>query len=231
MTASEDQLSKPPCADDCSASVSCVQLVAPPTIYRDCLAHMLCAYGVRTTVSERIECSLERPDVLLLDVTRGYVLPASLRDDLERFQAAADPAPIVIIADLREQFDAIRGQIDRVVACIPSSLTVRGTLSALRFACDGGRFAPLRFMDSIHEMRGAASDSEALDCASLTPREQQIIHLLRCGKANKAIAHELAISLSTVKVHVHNIMKKSNSRNRTEVALLKSDLNGHQPAA
>ncbi|MGZ9174567.1 MAG: response regulator transcription factor, partial [Candidatus Binatia bacterium] len=42
---------------------------------------------------------------------------------------------------------------------------------------------------------------------------------VRQGKANKVIAHELNISESTVKVHLHNIMKKLRVKNRTEVAV------------
>jgi DNA-binding NarL/FixJ family response regulator len=41
---------------------------------------------------------------------------------------------------------------------------------------------------------------------------------LRQGKANKTIAYELTMSESTVKVHMHNIMKKIGATNRTEVA-------------
>ena len=39
-------------------------------------------------------------------------------------------------------------------------------------------------------------------------------------EANKAIAHALAMSESTVKVHIRNIMKKMQATNRTEVACL-----------
>jgi DNA-binding NarL/FixJ family response regulator len=47
-----------------------------------------------------------------------------------------------------------------------------------------------------------------------------VLEALRKGKANKAIAFELSIHESTVKVHVRNIMKKLGARNRTEVVYL-----------
>jgi DNA-binding NarL/FixJ family response regulator len=51
-----------------------------------------------------------------------------------------------------------------------------------------------------------------------TPRQIAVLGHLTQGKSNKVIAYELAMSESTVKVHIRNIMKKMNASNRTEVA-------------
>jgi DNA-binding NarL/FixJ family response regulator len=51
-----------------------------------------------------------------------------------------------------------------------------------------------------------------------------VLRALREGKANKIIAYELNMRESTVKVHVRNIMKRLNARNRTEVAFKTRDL-------
>jgi len=51
-----------------------------------------------------------------------------------------------------------------------------------------------------------------------TPRQIAVLGHLTQGKSNKVIACELAMSESTVKVHIRNIMKKMNAANRTEVA-------------
>ena len=56
----------------------------------------------------------------------------------------------------------------------------------------------------------------------LTVREEQIIALLRCGMPNKQIARELGLSEGTVKVHLHNIMKKCDVANRTQIIALPS---------
>lgn len=49
----------------------------------------------------------------------------------------------------------------------------------------------------------------------LTPRQQQIMELLRAGKVNKEIARELGIGVGTVKQHVVTLFKRLNVRNRT----------------
>jgi DNA-binding NarL/FixJ family response regulator len=54
---------------------------------------------------------------------------------------------------------------------------------------------------------------------ALTARERDVLKILRKGRQNKTIAFELGIAESTVKVHLHKIMKKLHVSNRTQVAL------------
>jgi DNA-binding NarL/FixJ family response regulator len=61
------------------------------------------------------------------------------------------------------------------------------------------------------------SDARQLPAAKFTTREKSVITLLKLGTSDKIIASELQMSESTVKVHIHNIMRKMNVRNRTEV--------------
>jgi LuxR family transcriptional regulator, maltose regulon positive regulatory protein len=51
----------------------------------------------------------------------------------------------------------------------------------------------------------------------LTPREQEVLHLLVDGASNQEIASQLVISLATVKKHVSNILGKLGVESRTQV--------------
>lgn len=51
----------------------------------------------------------------------------------------------------------------------------------------------------------------------LSKREQEIARLVILGKDNQNIASELSLALSTVKVHVHNILRKCDQPNRQEL--------------
>jgi LuxR family transcriptional regulator, maltose regulon positive regulatory protein len=55
---------------------------------------------------------------------------------------------------------------------------------------------------------------------SLSPREQEILDLVRQGLTNPEIAQTLFVSVSTVKVHMRHIFEKLGVRTRTEAALL-----------
>ena len=74
-----------------------------------------------------------------------------------------------------------------------------------RYICDEIRHI---ISEQSNEMAG-----EAPDVKSLTEREIQIIHLIKDGNSSKEIARQLDISLKTVEVHRHNILKKLQLRN------------------
>ena len=52
---------------------------------------------------------------------------------------------------------------------------------------------------------------------TLTTREREIIALVLMGKDNQNIASELQLALGTVKAHVHNILKKTNTSDRQKL--------------
>ena len=53
---------------------------------------------------------------------------------------------------------------------------------------------------------------------SLTPRESEILALVKRGRSNKDIARQLAISSATVKNHMHNILQKLQVSRRGQAA-------------
>src|SRR5215472_16914012 len=69
--------------------------------------------------------------------------------------------------------------------------------------------------------------------ARLSDRELEIVQLIDDGMSNQEIAHQLFITLATVKNHVHNILDKLGVHTRTEAAALVRDCSlesaGRQP--
>jgi DNA-binding CsgD family transcriptional regulator len=54
--------------------------------------------------------------------------------------------------------------------------------------------------------------------ASLSPRQQEILHSVLCNRANKEIASNLNITVRTVKFHISSLLSKFGVENRTELA-------------
>ena len=52
---------------------------------------------------------------------------------------------------------------------------------------------------------------------TLTERELEVLHLIATGRTNKKIAHQLIVSIGTVKAHTASIFRKLDVSNRTEV--------------
>jgi LuxR family maltose regulon positive regulatory protein len=60
---------------------------------------------------------------------------------------------------------------------------------------------------------------------TLTAREVEVLRLMAAGRSNPEIAEELVITLTTVKAHVRNILRKLDVENRTQAAARARDLN------
>jgi DNA-binding NarL/FixJ family response regulator len=56
----------------------------------------------------------------------------------------------------------------------------------------------------------------------LTPREFQVAMLVARGLTNKEIARQLGLSIGTVKLHVHNILRKLGATKRYAIFRLPS---------
>lgn len=67
---------------------------------------------------------------------------------------------------------------------------------------------------------GIPEQSPRLEGKGLTNRELQILKLVSMGHQNKHIAHGMALSEHTVKVHVHNLITKLGVSNRTQAAAI-----------
>jgi DNA-binding CsgD family transcriptional regulator len=64
--------------------------------------------------------------------------------------------------------------------------------------------------------------SVATSSSILTPREAEVLNLIRKGFSNSEIAEKLVISTSTAKVHVHHILKKLGVESRLQAALIEN---------
>jgi DNA-binding NarL/FixJ family response regulator len=127
-------------------------------------------------------------------------------------------APLIILSatdnaeSLIEAFESgARGYIPTVST--PPELVVE----IIRLVKAGGTFVPPSGL-RVQRMTRKGLPTRTARGQQFTARQIAVLNLLTHGKTNKIIAYELAISESTVKVHVRNIMKKMNASNRTEVA-------------
>ena len=89
-------------------------------------------------------------------------------------------------------------------------------LSAMRFVQAGGFFVPSNALLLSSPPRRLSPVVQS--AAGLTARELTVLELVKEGKTNKVIAGELHLSGNTVKVHVHNILRKMRASNRMEAA-------------
>lgn len=75
-----------------------------------------------------------------------------------------------------------------------------------------------RVADAVQPVGPQGQAPLKADHPGLTPREQEVLHLLQKRCTNREIAHLLTIELGTVKNHVHSILQKLNVDSRRAAA-------------
>lgn len=88
----------------------------------------------------------------------------------------------------------------------------RGTLiEAVRAVAAGQRYLP---------PATAARLVEGMESERLTARELDVLRLLAQGQRNREIADSLGLAEPTVKIHVNNVLRKLQVKDRTEAAMV-----------
>jgi DNA-binding NarL/FixJ family response regulator len=151
---------------------------------------------------------------------------------LQQIQLNFAEVAVILISDF-ESGDRVVEALGRGVrGYIPTSASFDVAIKAMRLVEAGGTFVPATSLMNLSDMTpGSANGSHkvnGVDGLDFTPRQLGVLHRITEGKANKIIAHELAISESTVKVHVRNIMQKLKATNRTEVAFRTRGMFSHE---
>src|SRR6202030_1854171 len=148
---------------------------------------------------------------------------------LELLRVRLPGAPTVVLADRNEVAEVNRALTHGVRGYIPTSVEWEVAVAAVRLISAGGTFVradALRSTTAKLDDQPEGERQRRSDGRDLTPRELSVIDLLREGRPNKLIARELEMQASTVKVHVRNILKKLNARNRPHAALVANRLLG-----
>ena len=133
-------------------------------------------------------------------------------------------APFVLLVDPKDAGHAV-ALVTRLHlgGYIPTSDTTDVAAAALRLIIAGGIYLPYNRVEmnesSITSNRQIDVNS-IVTCYPLTLREQAVLELLEAGMPNKTIARQLGMSLSTVKIHVHHIIRKFNVQNRTGAVIV-----------
>lgn len=223
-----------------SASLS-VAIIDDHSFTRECITRSLNEADARLNVSPFSNCedcinSSKRYDVILYharceqrpSTDAGREPDAAHRPPFARI---LEIAPIILLSDSGGPKAILEALEWGARGYIPTQdTTLKLVLEIIRLVRAGGTFVPasslaLRFTDRRGSAGASAESREAVG-ERFTPRQLAVLHHLKQGKANKTIARELAMSESTVKIHLRNIMKKMNASNRTEVACRAHALDG-----
>jgi DNA-binding NarL/FixJ family response regulator len=157
------------------------------------------------------------PSAIIVNVGGRSLSEPDLRGRLDPLLQRGDEIPVVILGESEDIEELVTALDCGASGYVPVSVGIEAIIEATKLAASGGVFLSLESIGKLRHSMGAKT-SIPPDFRNLTTRQQAVADALRQGKANKAIAYELNMCESTVKVHIRNIMRKLKATNRTEAA-------------
>lgn len=160
-----------------------------------------------------------RLDVALVDIR----MPVLDGLSATRALGGIPHAPAVIVVTTFDQDDYV---LDAIAAGATGFLLKRCSgrelVDAVRRVATGESILSPQVTGAVlARIRGAGPARPAeLTAYALTGREHDVLALIGTGLNNSEIAARLHLSLSTVKTHVTNVLAKTGSRDRVQVAIL-----------
>lgn len=164
--------------------------------------------------------------IVLLCATGADAADSTVSQNLDLVAEVAPQARTIVISDVESPSAMIAALKHGAKGYVPMSLDLEVAIGAIKLVNVGGTFVPASGLLSFRST--AISSPEVGEPESgrevLTRRQITVLEYLRQGDPNKLIAHKLNMSEATVKIHVRNMMKKIQARNRTELVNLTKHL-------
>lgn len=197
-------------------------------LMRECVAGQLAEWLPEFSVAALASYhEIEEPSHSGRDRSMLFNTHALRIDDVEflrllpAMQREGPPLHVAVLSDLDSRANVIAALRHGVSGYLLTSLPLKIAAEVIRLVHAGGTFIPPSVVLGPDLPAPVDGDTRngAQDMRGFTPRQVDVLRRLREGKQNKAIAFELNMSESTVKVHLHHIMQKLQATNRMQVIL------------
>ena len=205
-----------------------ILIVDKHILFRDGLASMLSeqpdfsVVGSAGSVKDTLAKTMEYyPDVILMDIN----LPDGNGLDLIKDILYRRPETDIVVLAEDEEDDKEKDKFliairNGAKGYLRKNIPLSELIKSIR-ALEHGQVAITRRLtkELVIEVNrvGKIRKDDKVDFGDLTFRELEVMKHLGDGSSNKKIAKQLSISENTVRVHIYNILKKLNLRNRREV--------------
>lgn len=155
-------------------------------------------------------------DLTLLDLSMRGVTGF---DGLITVRARFPRIPILIVSG-HEDPRIVREALQHGAAgFMPKAMDKTTLTRAITEVMSGALFLPPGFTEANGPSPHAKKPPLAERIARLTPQQLRVLMMIRQGKLNKQIAHELHVGDSTVKAHVSEILRKLEVISRTQIVI------------
>jgi DNA-binding NarL/FixJ family response regulator len=170
-----------------------------------------CASG-----TEAVRLSKEkRPDIILMDINMAEMNGLDATEQIRKFS----PASKIIAVSMHNQPAYVKKMMKLGArGYITKNSPVDELLTAIIEVNNGNKYICDEMKLILSEQALVENEKQGLN--SLSEREIEIVELIKNGLSSKEISSKLDISLKTVEVHRHNILKKLNLKNSASLVNL-----------
>ncbi len=139
--------------------------------------------------------------------------------DIAQIRQARPDLPLAVMSGSDDRNDMLTCLAAGVHGYILKSADEDEIVAALKQIMSGQIYVPPALAESK-----SRSPEKPAPPPTLTPRQHDVLDLLKQGKTNKEIARELDLSESTVKIHIAGLFRALGVRNRVEAAKMAENL-------
>jgi two-component system nitrate/nitrite response regulator NarP len=170
--------------------------------------------GMASTGEQAIQKVEElKPDILLLDLQ----MPGGTgMDVLRRVRSYGSRLKIVLLTAAIDDASLLEAKSLRVQGMVLKNSDPAYLLECLEKVSVGARWIDPELGVRAKELAETLGDREA---HALSPRERQLISLVRTGLRNRDVAEQLGVTEGTIKVYLHALFEKLGVSSRTELAI------------
>jgi DNA-binding NarL/FixJ family response regulator len=147
------------------------------------------------------EAGRQLPRVAIVDEAHEPLLLRRLR--------ASQPSLGVVVLAHKPSLEYGMRVLASGASCLSRSATVSEVLASIHLTAKGGRVFTAPDDGKLKHAKPAGAPD-------LTPREHQVLALIRAKRSNREIARDLQISVNTVKSHVASVRQKLNVKRKRE---------------
>lgn len=156
---------------------------------------------------------------------------------LKKICSLKNKAPVLVIADFKEESEVRNAILEGANGCVSTDFSWRTVSTVIQRILDGEIVCPsLSFKATTHpspinsdqvapitreaETARSTAPFQSLPIeGGLTPRQVEVLDLIRMGNSNKQIARHLGVAEGTVKIHCAAIFRYLGVSNRTQAAI------------
>nr|WP_128566086.1 response regulator transcription factor [Methylobacterium crusticola] len=161
-------------------------------------------------------------DLTLLDLTMQGV---NGFDGLIAIRTRFPRTPILVVSGLDDPRIVREALGHGAAGFVPKAAGKPVLIRAITDVLNGAVFVPETLSGGPEpEKRRGGKAPIAQRIAELTPQQVRVLLMIRQGKLNKQIAHELGVGDSTVKAHVSEILRKLGVISRTQIVIETANL-------